>query len=79
MMTTTEEMKQTMIARIENNFVYHAPKNDQLARYQLIRDTAKKFALLLIDNTPASREQSLALTQIEDAVMWGNASIARNE
>jgi hypothetical protein len=75
----SEEMRQSMLARIENNFTYHAPKGDQLARYQLIRDTAKKLALLLIDNTPVSREQSLALTQLEDAVMWANASIARGE
>jgi hypothetical protein len=75
----TEEMRQAMLARIENNFVYHAPKGDQLVRYQLIRDTAKQFALLLVDNTPTSREQSLALTQLEDATMWANASIARNE
>ncbi len=75
----TEEMRQAMLARIENNFTYHAPKGDQLTRYQLIRDTAKAFALLLVDNTPASREQSLALTQLEDATMWANASIARNE
>jgi hypothetical protein len=29
--------------------------------------------------TPASREQSLALTHLEDAVFWANAAIARHE
>ncbi len=75
----SEDMKQPMIVRINRDFTYHAPKGDQIALYQLIRDTAKAFAILIVDNTPASREQSLALTQLEDATMWANASIARNE
>lgn len=28
---------------------------------------------------PESRERSLAFTKIDEAVMWANASIARNE
>ena len=64
---------------IEKNFTYHAPKGDQINRYQCIRDTAKGFALLLESACPESRERSLALTKLEEAVMWANAAIARNE
>lgn len=67
------------IQRIENNFVYHAPSGDQQERYVAIRDKAKELALLINNCTPASREQSVAFTQLEDAVMWANAAIARNE
>lgn len=67
------------ISRIENNFVYHSPKGDQQERYVAIRDKAKELALLINNCTPASREQSVAFTQLEDAVMWANAAIARNE
>jgi hypothetical protein len=28
--------------------------------------------------TPSSREQSLMLTALEEAMMWGNAAISRN-
>lgn len=65
--------------RIENNFVYHAPKGDQQDRYVAIRDYAKEFAYLLVGTCPESRELSLALTHLEEAVMEANASIARHE
>lgn len=64
---------------IENRFTYHAPKNDQVQRYGFLREAAKHFAEFVADSTPASREQALALTKIEEAVMWANAAIARNE
>lgn len=68
-----------MKAQIEKSFTYHAPKDGQGDRYVTIRDTAKTFADLLVTLTPESREQSLALTNLEQAVMFANAAIARNE
>ncbi len=68
-----------MNANIENRFTYHAPFGDQTERYQDIRDLAKKLAYLILEKTPDSREQSLALTNLEQAVFWANAAIARNE
>lgn len=65
--------------RLNNNFTYHAPKETQPERYEMIRTEAKNFASNLMRNCPPSRELSLALTALEDAVMWANASIARNE
>jgi hypothetical protein len=65
--------------QIENNFTYHAPQPDQPDRYVDIRDRAKSFAYLLTMHCPPSRELSLALTNLEQAVFWANASIARNE
>jgi len=62
-----------------NRFTYHAPKSDQVGRYEDIRDKARSLAVLVIGICPASRERSLAITKIEEAVMWANASIARNE
>jgi hypothetical protein len=64
---------------IENNFKYYAPKNDQQIRYETIRETAKDFARIVESLCPDSREKSLAFTNLEQAVMWSNASIARNE
>lgn len=66
-------------ARIERDFTYHAPKTGQPERYTAIREKAKELALLIVDLTPQSREQSLALTSLEDAVFRANAAIARNE
>lgn len=64
---------------IEKRFTYHPPKDDQPERYVLLRNLACEFAHNIVDNTPESREQSLAITKLEEAVMWANASIARNE
>jgi hypothetical protein len=65
--------------QIENNFTYHAPKEDQPRRYEVIRVKARELALLINQSCPESREKSLAFTHLENAVMWANASIARNE
>lgn len=64
---------------IQNRFTYHAPKGDQTARYEHIRAAALSFVLLALDLTPECREQSLAVTHIEEAVMFFNAAIARRE
>jgi hypothetical protein len=64
---------------LQKRFTYHAPKEDQPVRYQQIRNMAYSLAEYIVINTKPSREQSLAITHIEDAVMWANAGIARNE
>lgn len=68
-----------MIEDLENRFTYHPPKDGQPIRYQLIRDEAGALAQTINDEVPDSREKSIALTKLEEAVMWANAGIARNE
>lgn len=69
----------TSLEIIENNFIYHAPKEGQAERYTVLREKAKELALLIEKECPHSREKSLAMTNLEQSVMWANASIARNE
>ena len=64
---------------IENNFTYHEPKEGQPVKYKGIRDMAKDFAHIIESFVPDSREKSLAMTKLEEAVFWANAGIARNE
>jgi len=64
---------------MNNNFSYHAPKEGQAEKYEGIRADAKALAYKLTNFCPPSRELSLALTKLEEAVMWANAAIARNE
>lgn len=64
---------------IENRFTYHPPKDGQPEKYERLRDYAKGLAYQIDANCPHSREKSLALTNLEEAVMWANAAIARNE
>lgn len=65
--------------KLKNNFVYHPPLPGQPPRYELIRDIAKHYVDLLTQICPPSRELSLAITNVEQAVMWASAAIARNE
>jgi hypothetical protein len=64
---------------IERRFTYHPPKVGQRQKYEEIRETAKTFACLICNNCPDSREKSIAMTKLEEVVMWANAAIARNE
>lgn len=64
---------------IERMFTYHAPKADQPSRYEALRNEAKTLAWLIENNCPSSREKSLAITKLQECVMFANASIAINE
>jgi hypothetical protein len=64
---------------ILHNYTYHPPKGDQTERYEKIRNEVKLTAILINDLCPDGREKSLALTNLEQAVMWANAAIARGE
>jgi len=64
---------------LDSIYTYHAPKDNQPKKYETIRAQAKVLAEVIEDLCPDSRERSVAFTQLETAVMWANASIARNE
>lgn len=66
-----------LAARIGNDFTYHRPPSEVGATFVAIREKAKELALLIADTTPPGREQSTALTRLEEAVMHANAGIAR--
>jgi hypothetical protein len=65
--------------QIENKFTYYKPKDDQAKKYEVIRLSGKRMAYLLSNLCPEGRELSLAITKLEESVMWANASIARNK
>lgn len=74
-----ERVDKAVEADLTNRFRYHPPKNDQMTRYEDMRTMGANLAFFIAENTPKSREQSLALTKLEEAIMWANAAIARNE
>lgn len=67
-----------MNEQIERAFTYHAPKAGQPEQYTKLRETAKVIAYLIEELCPNSCEKDLAMTRLEESVMWANASIARN-
>lgn len=64
---------------IETRFTYHKPQGDQAIKYESIRAQAKTLAGWIAEWCPESRELSLAITKLEECVMWANAAIARRE
>ncbi len=67
------------LAQVEKVFTFHPAKDDQPERYQELREAFKQLATKILELTPPSREQSLALTNLEEASLMANAAIARNE
>jgi hypothetical protein len=59
-------------------FTYHPPKGGQPALYEKIRYQALTVAQDWDETAPDSREKSLAISHLEQAVMWINAAIARH-
>ena len=64
---------------IENRFTYHPPLEGQAQKYMQIRANCKAVAEGIDKLCPDSREKSLAITKLEEAVFWANAAIARHE
>lgn len=63
---------------LENRFTYHAPPDHKtINKYYQLRTLGKELAIKIADFCPDGREKSLAITKIEEAVMWANAAIAR--
>lgn len=74
-----EQGRAVQDTQIDNIFTYHKPFGNQAERYGFIRAAAKSLALVMRDACPESREKALALTNLQQSVMWANASIAINE
>jgi hypothetical protein len=62
---------------IDNRFTYHPPTSAQVPIYEEVRTRCRELAHWLNDIVPEGREQSLAVTHLEETVFWANAGIAR--
>ena len=59
------------------NAVFRHPPStpDQLVQYEAIREAAIVFAEVIVAETPASADQTVAIRKVREAVMTANASI----
>jgi hypothetical protein len=64
---------------LARRFNYHPPTTDEkIERHHQVREACRSAAEEVIEATgPPSREQSLAITHLEEAMYWANAAIAR--
>lgn len=59
-------------------FGYHAATPETIGVFNATRAHFEWLATWVKENTKVSREQSLALTALQEAAMWTNASTACN-
>ncbi len=65
MLAKEQEMKN----KLDNWFTYHQPEPEDAKKYELIRQAARAFAQIVVENTPESADQTTAIRKIREAVM----------
>lgn len=66
-------------ADIAHRFDFHpATTEEKKAEHGSVRAACRELAHKLDADLPPGREKSLAITKLEEAMFWANASIARN-
>lgn len=61
-----------------NRFEYHRPTDEKVILHEAVRASICGLALEFDHSLPVGREQSLAITKLEEAMFWANAAIARS-
>ena len=65
---------------INHNMTNHPPATEAtVERIETLRRVFKSAGHQIQASCPESREQSLALTHLEQSLMWAVAAIARNQ
>lgn len=71
--------KKDPIEDIRRRFGYHPPvANGKVESHEAVREVMGDMGVYLLKTLPQSREASLAITKLEEAMFWANAAIARN-
>jgi hypothetical protein len=65
-------------AEIDHRFDYVSPTEATQPMHIHNRAEYKRLAETLARTLPESREKSIAITALEESLMWANAAIARN-
>jgi len=66
-------------SEVKRRFNHHPPESSVEAdKHVDIRDLFHQVANTLVQSLPDNRETSLAMTHLETAMFWANASIARD-
>jgi len=72
-------MKMIDLHEIKTRFTYHRPIEQTYKDMDRIRIKGFRFAESLLAWLPPSRERSIALRKIEEAVHWAQAAVLRKE
>lgn len=75
-MAQSQEQKDKLVAQVRGGLSNHTPSAEGLKSISKIRSAAKLLGEVIIDNTDGGRDQSLALTALEDTVMRAVRQVA---
>ncbi len=71
---------QSFVEDLRNKVKHHPPSHDGIAtKHVEWREEIFRLGLIIGLLVPKGREQSVALTKLEEMMFWGNAGIARNQ
>lgn len=62
-----------------NPFAHTIPSSEANLRIGKLRRAFSELADLIRENSPACREQSVAMTHLETAAMWATKGVAHND
>lgn len=63
---------------IEHRFAFHAaPTQEKRDEHTSVRQNCRALADFINEHVPEGREKALAITHLEEVMMWANAAIAR--
>lgn len=71
--------QEQQLHHLRRSLTNHRPDAEQINRIELVRELGYAFGVGIVENTPTSRAQSIALTKLEEAVMWAVKAIAIEE
>lgn len=63
---------------LSSRFDHHPPTGGKVEKHENVRYEFKQLAIDLDHWLPDGREKSLVFTNLEQAMFWANAAIARN-
>ena len=67
-----------MKSQIENEFSYHTPSEDQISKYQQLRDMGKELAILIEELVPDCPDKTASIRKLRECIMTANSGIACN-
>jgi hypothetical protein len=62
---------------ITRRFSHHSPDPKGVERMRALRNCGKLLGEMMVELCPASRELAVAVTKLEETIMWANAAIVR--
>mgnify|MGYP000729930715 CR=1 FL=1 len=75
----TREQSTADSLRFRESITNHKPSSGATDEIESISEHATSLGYRIINSCPPSRERSLALTKIEEAVMWGVKAIVLHD